>query len=159
MRKMWMTVVVALVMTFSLMGGTAFAEGKEKGECRWEQEKGDLEWKVLDKAHFLMKNQEELGLSSEQIAKIHDLKMNTKKDMIRRNAEIEVLALDIKSALHAEKIDTKAVNGLIDKKYELKKEKTKALVGAYASLKEIPTKEQKETMKALWKKCEKEKEK
>jgi len=156
MRKMRMAVVVVLVMTFGLIGSAVFADHGEKGECQYEKEKGDLEAQFSDKAHLLMKNQEELGLSDEQMTKIHDLKMNTKKDLIRRDAEIEILALDIKSALHEETIDTKAVNALIDKKYDLKKEKTKMLVGAYAALKETLTKEQKEKMKGLWKNSKKE---
>lgn len=157
MRKVRMAVIVALVMTFGLMGGAIFADHGKKGGCQYEAEKGDLEAQFSAKAHLLMKSQEELGLSDDQMTKIHDLKMNTKKDMIRRDAEIEILALDIKSALHAETIDTKAVNALIDNKYDLKKEKTKALVGAYAALKEILTKEQKEKMKGLWKKSERDK--
>ncbi len=154
MRKRQIAVVVALVMTVALLCGAAFAEDCEKGGSQCAKDKGCLEAKFCDKAHFLMKNQEEIGLSDDQIAKIKDIKLNNKKDLIRRDAEIEILALDIKSALYAETIDTKAVNALIDKKYDLKKEKTKALVGAYAALKEILTKEQKEKMKDLWKKCE-----
>ncbi len=155
MRKMWMVAVVVLVMTFGLVGSAAFADSGKKCAGQWAEGKSDLETKVCDKAHFLLKNQEELGLSADQVAKIEALKMNTKKDMIRRNAEIDILALDIKSALHAETIDTKAINELIDKKYDLKKEKAKAIVGAYAAIKETLTKEQKVKMKDLWKKCEK----
>lgn len=157
MRKMRLVVVMAVVVAFGLMGSAAFAEHGWKGGCQCEKEKGDLESQFSDKAHFLMKNEEELGLSEDQIKKIHDLKMNTKKDMIRRDAEIDILALDIKSALHDDTIDTQAVNALVDKKYDLKKEKTKALVAAYAALKDVLTKEQKDKMKDLWKKCEKEK--
>lgn len=155
MRKRRIAVVVVLVMTFGLLGGAAFADHCEKGGCQHAKDKGGLEAKFCAKAHFLMKNQEELGLSDDQIAKINGIKLNNKKDLIKRNAEIEILALDIKSALYAETVDTKAVNALIDKKYDLKKENTKVLVGAYAALKEILTKEQKEKMKDLWKKCKK----
>ncbi len=155
MGKMRILVIAALVMAVGLMGTAAFANHGGKGGYQCAKGKGSLEEKISDKAHFLMKNQEELGLSDAQIAQVKDLKMNTKKDMIKRDAEIEILALDIKSALYGDTIDTKAVNTLIDKKYDLKKEKTKVLVGAYAALKEILTKEQKEKMKDLWKKCEK----
>jgi len=154
MRKIRIAVVAALVMTVALMGGAVFADCGKVG-CQYGGKKGDLESKFYSKAHLFMSNQEEIGLSDDQIAKIKELKMDVKKDMIKRNADIEILAIDIKSALYAETIDVNAVNALIDKKYELKKEKTKALVAAYAAIKEILTKEQKDKIKSLYKKGEK----
>ena len=53
-------------------------------------------------------------------------------------------------------IDTEAIDALIDKKYEIKKEKAKSMVGAYAELKGILTAEQKDKLKELYKKCKKE---
>ena len=117
--------------------------------------KKDFGGKVFHKAHFLLKSKEELGLSDKQVKKIKDLKLEAKKDLITKKAEIEVLALDIKAKMHEEKIDTKAINKLIDKKYELKKAKSKSLVGAYAALKNVLTKEQKKKLKGLYKKCKK----
>ena len=69
--------------------------------------------------------------------------------------QIEVVALDIKAALWQEEVDAAAVNKLVDKKYELKKAKAQALVSAYAELKSMLTKAQKDKMKELWKKGEK----
>ncbi len=116
----------------------------------------DFDGKVFHKAYFLLKNKEELGLSDEQVKEIKDLKLKVKKDSITRKAEIETLALDIKAKMHEETIDTEDINGLIDKKYELKKAKSKSLVEAYVTLKDILTKEQKKELKSLYKKCKKE---
>ena len=110
---------------------------------------------MFNKAHFLFKNKEELELTDKQVEEIKDLKISTKKDLIRKKAEIEILALDIKAQMYGDAIDTKAINELIDKKYELKKAKTKSLVEAYAALKKVLTKDQKKKIKELYKKCEK----
>ena len=153
MNKKFMGVaLVVFALFFSVLAAGVYARdyGKTKGHG-W-----DIKEKFSKKAHFFLKNQEELELSDEQIEKIKDLKIKAQKDIIRKNAELEILALDLKSGLWKDTINTNKVNKLIDKKYDLKKEKAKSLVNAYAALKNILTKEQKEKMKGLWKKCKKE---
>ena len=118
-------------------------------------QKDGLEEKFCHKAHFILENEEDLGLSDEQIGKIKDLKLETRKDLIKKDAEIETLALDIKAKLSEDVIDTKSAGELIDRKYELKKEKAKAIVEAIASLKNTLTEEQRKKLKGLWKKCKK----
>lgn len=105
------------------------------------------------KIKMILLNEEGLGLSEEQIEKIKDLKLSAKKDLIRLNADIDIIQLDIKAAMWKDTLDTGAINGLIDKKYELKKEKEKKLVAACAALKGILTKEQKQNLKSIYKKC------
>ncbi len=148
---------IALILTVALMLGVtafeacAFSGEKTKGHCKGFGEK------FFSKAHLILKNKEELGLSDKQVKEIKDLKIKTKKDLIRKKAEIDIVALDIKAAMWGKKIDTGAINSLIDKKYDLKKEKAKSLVGACAAIKGILTEEQKDKLKDLWKKCKKEK--
>ena len=45
----------------------------------------------------------------------------------------------------------KEINNLVDQKYNLKKEKTKALIAAYAKIKEILSEKQEETLKEIMK--------
>jgi len=126
-------------------GGHGYKKGKHKG----------FEMEIFHKAHFILKNQEELGLSEEQVERIKGLKIEVKKELIKRRAEIEILAVDIKAKMHEGEIDIKAVNKLIDKKYELKKEKAKYLIKTYVELKSILTEEQKQSLKAIWRICAK----
>lgn len=150
-KKIMGTVLVIFALIFSISTAEVYARdcGKMKGyQC--------LEEKFSCKTHFILKNKEELGLSDKQIEKIKDLKIKTKKDLIRKNADLEILALDVKSGLWKDTIDTDTVNKQIGKKYDLKKEKAISLVNAYAALKDILTKEQKEKMKDLCGKCKKE---
>ena len=141
--------VLFLLSAFLPSVGNAYEHGKAKGHHK------DFESKVFYKAYFLLKNQEELGLTDEQVEKIKDLKHKSKKELIKKEAEIDVLAVDIKAELYKDTVDRDALDALIDSKYELKKSKAKYLVETYAGLKGILTEEQKEKLKTLWGKCRK----
>ena len=144
MRKnVCVTGLLVLVLGLFLSVGSLSADGKGHG-------KKSLDEKFMKKAHFIMLYQDELGISDETVDGIKALKIETKKNLIMKNAQIEVLAIDIKSGLYAEKIDVEAIDKLIDQKYELKKEKAKMLVAAYATLKGMLTEEQMDTLKGIW---------
>ena len=108
--------------------------------------------KVSKRAMRYLKNKSGLGLTDAQIKEIKDLKTNTKKQTIKDQAEIDLVATDIKAAMCEDPMDVTAVDALINKKYDLKKAKVKAQVKAYATLQNILTEEQKTKLKAL---CEK----
>ncbi|HDP16463.1 MAG TPA: hypothetical protein ENN16_01255 [Candidatus Omnitrophica bacterium] len=140
--------IIVFLVCFVFSATHVYAErGKTKDGS------GDMLGKFCQKVMLIVKNQEELGLSDVQVKEIKDLKMATKKDMIMKKAEIDVLALDIKAGLWEDEIDVTALNGLVDKKYEIKKEKAKSLIAAYASLKGMLTKEQQVKLKELKAKC------
>jgi len=109
-----------------------------------------LEEKLFHKAHFILVHQKALGLTEEEVESIKALKMDVKKYLIRQGAEIDLVKIDIKSLMWAKTIDTEAIHGLVDQKYELKKAKAKYLVDAYAKLKGMLTDEQYETLKEKW---------
>ena len=108
-----------------------------------------LDKKFVNKVRLALKNQEDLGLSDEQYEKLKALKMNTKKDLIKRKAEIDIIGVDIKGKLWEDPVDKKSINKLIDQKYELKKAKAKALVEAYATFQTILTDDQKKKLKEI----------
>ena len=149
-------VVIMLLVSVLLVGGAPI-RAHAFDLCETKDRHFDLEDKFFKKAGMILSNKEELGLSDEQVNKVKELKMNTKKDLIRKDAEIEILALEIKSEMWKDPADTVAVNKLVDKKYDLKKETTKALVAGCAALKDVLTKDQKAKLKELWKKCKEEK--
>ena len=49
-------------------------------------------------AHSILENHEELGLTDVDVKKVRDLKIGTKKSMIRNRAEVELLMVDIISS-------------------------------------------------------------
>lgn len=150
MRVKFITVAfLILTLTLTLSISEIYARSCWKTEAK----QGGSEGKLFYKAEFILRNQEELGLSDEQINRIKDLKLTTRKDLIKSEAEIKIIALDINAKMTQETIDIAAINKLIDEKYELKKAEAKALVKAYAELKNILTEEQKGKLKDLYKKC------
>lgn len=144
--------IIVCLLTFLFVGIFAmacYAEGYQKRK-RYDQGHGhSLEKKVFHKFHLAIANEVELGLSEEQYEKLRALKINTKKDLIMKRAEIDVLKIDINAKLWEDTIDKKGINKLIDEKYELKKEKAKALVDAYAQFNNILTEDQKKTLKTI----------
>lgn len=146
-----MAVVLAAPVTSWANPSCPMCKGMKGEGNRHISAGGSLDGKVFHKAKFLLKKQEELGLSEEQVSRIKEIKMALKKDLITRKADIEVAGIDIKAALSADKLDAEAVNTLIDKKYELKKQKAKRTVEAYAQLKDVLTAEQRSQIKDMWK--------
>ena len=137
--------VILLTIAFSTMGMADHSYGGKSG-----YHKRGLEEKFFHKTHFILEHEQEMGLAEEQATSIKELMMETKKSLIRQDADIAVLAIDIKAMLHEKSIDVEAVDPLIDQKYEVKKSKAKMLVRSFASLKGLLTEEQMATMKSLW---------
>ena len=102
-------------------------------------------------AHSILENHEELGLTDVDVKKVRDLKIGTKKSLIRNRAEVELLMVDIISSLYQEKPDISTINKLIDKKFEIKKAGMKKLIAAFVGIKKLLSKEQMKQMKAICK--------
>ncbi len=130
---------------------TGMPEKEMCGRCGHPDKEMNLEEKFYHKAYFILENSAPLGLSEEQVKKIKTLKLNTKKNLIKNNAELEALALDIEAALENEVIDVNGVNALIDKKYAAKSQEAKISLGAYVELKSILSKEQVSKVHEMWK--------
>jgi Spy/CpxP family protein refolding chaperone len=109
----------------------------------------DLDGKFYTMSGMIVKNAEELGLSEQQKEAVKEKKYALKKALVQSKAEIDLVCIDISKELWKDKIDVNAVNALVDKKYQLKADKTKAVIGAYGDLKNSLTAGQKETMKEL----------
>ena len=111
----------------------------------------DLFEKFFHFAHDVIENHEELGLSRDAVKKLIDLKIATKKQMIKDGADVEIISLDIFVELWSEQTGTTEVNKLLDKKYQLKTESMKRLVEAFMTLKKMLTPEQMKKVKAICK--------
>ena len=159
-RNSLLTAIV-MVLTCGLIQSVSFADcgSRDCGrkECKYklsECGKKDcrdkpLSKKVLKKLHMIFEHQEELGISDDQLAKIKELKIALKKDLIQKEADIDLVKVDIRSALYEDEIDLAAANKLIDQKYETKKSKSKQVVSTLAQLKKILTKDQMDKLKDL----------
>ena len=102
-------------------------------------------------AHLALENHEELGLSEDAVKKIRELKIGTKKSLIRNRAEVELLMVDVISKLHTEKPEISEINKLIDKKFDIKKAGMKKLIAGFVGVKKLLSKEQMKQVKAICK--------
>lgn len=140
---------IILLVAFFVIAVPTLAHTDTDCDCRRMEQRHNIGKKVFKKIHVIMKNKDELKLSENQITEIKKLKVDARKDLIRKKAEIDLISVDIKSKLWDETVDVSGINKLVDQKYDLKKEKTKTLIAAYAELKNILSKEQNEMLKEL----------
>ncbi len=110
----------------------------------------EMSQKFFMKAHFILAHAKEIGLTQATSDEIHRLKMEARKKVIRQEAEIEVLAMDIQSKLMQSPMDAGGIKGLLDQKYDLLKAQSKDAVDALAKLKGSLTPEQHAKLKELW---------
>ena len=101
-----------------------------------------LSEKFFHMAHAIFENHEELEFSEEKLRKLKDLKINTKKSLIRSTAEIDIVGVDIMAKMWECSPNIIEINKLIDKKSALKRDSMKKLVSAFLSLKKMLSKEQ-----------------
>jgi Spy/CpxP family protein refolding chaperone len=109
-----------------------------------------FEGKFFYKAHFILNNEDELKLTEEQAKEIRTLKTSVQKDLINLDAKIDLISVDIKTEMWEDPMNLDMINGLVEEKYGLTKEKTKILVNSYAQLNKVLTGEQKQVLKRLW---------
>jgi len=164
MKKLYGLLVIGVIVSTVMFTQARADEGsccKEmmRGKYGKMEQKMGLDDMFAYKAHFIMENSDELGITEEQAGKIKALKYGAKKNKIKNDAEVELLVLDIKQALEKETIDLNATNALVDKKYSLKSQAAKDSIAACAELKKILTKDQQKKMKEIWVKEMKEKDK
>ena len=134
------------LLCVGILSAPCDAQGHRKGK---RHDGYGLENKFFHKLDLAIANDVKLAISDEQFEKIKMLELNTRKNLIMKRAEIAVLKIDIKLKLREDIIDKESINKLIDKKYELKKDKAKTLIDAYAQFNNILTEEQKKKLKAI----------
>lgn len=105
--------------------------------------------KFCQKACWIMKHREDLGLTSEQVAKIKALDLDVKKNAIRGMAEMKIFGLEMRERLCQETLDVEAIESMIDSGMANMAMGAKATVKAYAELKGVLTEEQKAKAKEL----------
>jgi len=149
-KARWSLILVAIVLVSMVWAGPVLAKYSGYHGSGSGSGKG-LEAKLFHKAYFILRNEKELELTEEQVQSVRDIKHDAKKRLIRQDAEIGVLGVDIRSKLYDNPVDVEAIHDLIDQKYAVKIEKAKGLVDSFAALKAILGEEQWTKLKELWK--------
>lgn len=139
-----------IIMTAALALTSALVMDAAAGGKGGYGHKIDLEHKLYMKAMFLLMNRNKLDLSDAQVGQIKDIKVDAKKELIDRKAAIDKLKVDIMAEMYEEDMDDEKVKGLIEKKYDLKKQKALFLVDSCSRIRDVLDKEQREKAKKLW---------
>lgn len=153
MKKHMYVIAAAVLVSVVMLSGAS--ELKADDACakmcmHKKSGKAGMDEMLFRKFHIILESAKELELSAQQVESIKGLKLKTKKDLIKKESEIDLAALDVKAELWKEPINVNTVNPLIDKKYELKKEKAKIMIAALAALKSTLSKEQMDKLKAVY---------
>ena len=114
--------------------------------------------KFMMKAHFLLENKSDVGLTDDQVKTIKELKLQMEKDSIRQSADMKTFILDIQSKLAEDKVNVEGANALIDQNVAAASVAAKSNLAAYAKLKSLLTPDQMTKMKALHEQKEKKEE-
>lgn len=133
----------ALALALFLSANTASAKG-------WDKQGDSLEHKVFKKVKMIEYHQAELNFSDQEVKRAADLKTALKKDLIKLEADLDIVKLDIETAKKAQTLDVGAINKLIDQKYEIKKNKAKRVFAAYADVKGMFNEGQKAKIKEIY---------
>lgn len=154
-RRMMIGVLVCGVALVSVVveGHADPWRGEGRGDGGW-QHTARLDEIFFHKSHMMLRHEEALGLSEEQTERIQVIMAETRKRLIRDEAEIDVLHVDLMRELRKPTIDVQMARSVLDKQYEVKKGKAVALVQSLADLKATLTPEQYATLKELYRKSE-----
>jgi Spy/CpxP family protein refolding chaperone len=96
-----------------------------------------------------LKSKEALGLSEGQVDLIRSLHLDTQKNMIRQQADVRIIELELLSKMHDDRQGLAAIQVIIDRQYEAKKALAKSRIEAKFKLMEILDEKQRETLKSL----------
>lgn len=145
--------LLSLFLMLSVLSLPVYADhgGSEKSDCcasghcpmKKDEKDGSKSYgcplmdKFMKKAHFLLENQEALGLSEEQVSTIKQMKMDRKKAFIRQKAEFEIFQMDLEQKLSQPKVDVEGINAMIDQSMAAMNTNAKEAVSAYAKLKGV----------------------
>ncbi len=142
--------VLLLALTISLSNAYA-----HEGHFRHDAGDGAFEGMFFRKSHFMLERKQDLGLTGDKVETIKNLMLETEKMLIKKDAEIQILSLEMKAQLHDYPVKVETVNKMVEQQYQLKKEEAQSLVGAIAQLKGTLTKEQNDKLHQLWEEGEK----
>jgi len=139
----WFLAVFLGVVWAAISGTASWADAGEHGRSS-HPDPSRFAW-------HLLKAKETLALTDEQTARLQSIGLTTKKDAVKRAAEIELAEIDLHQLLHGQ--DKQASGDELDravkKLYALKAERRLASIKAFGDLRAVLTPEQQKKMREL----------
>ncbi|MDD5634733.1 MAG: Spy/CpxP family protein refolding chaperone [Candidatus Omnitrophica bacterium] len=163
MKKLKIVMMIVLAMFLFGFVSSAFAfhgegEGRapKPGSCPHMMQGGDYSRGSYCKIGILLSKAEELNLTESQIKAMMELKNRVDKQMINYDAQIGVVMIDLRAMMCQDDLNKAEIDKLIDKKYEIKKEKAKYITSTMVEVNSLLTPDQKKAYKSMMKnKCKK----
>ena len=97
----------------------------------------------------MLRMNDDLGLTDSQVEKLKKIKSDEKKRCIKDKAEIETLEVEFRDLMSEKKVNVRAVDGKIDKIFDIKAETRKNCVHAMLDAKKVLTDEQRKKLEDL----------
>ena len=139
----------AFVAAFLVLGLGLAPQAAAKGEGKALQGLQPSAESFFQRAGFLLKQKDRLGLSDDQVRAIQGLKSDMRKNLIRSEAEIEIFEIDIFTKLHDETAHPSEVQRLIEQKFDAKKELSQSLADGYFKLRSALSEQQRQALKQM----------
>jgi Heavy-metal resistance len=98
---------------------------------------------------LMLQNREKLGLSSDQVKKLEQLKTEFQKESIRRDADARVAEMDLKSLLEAQPVDMAKVEAKIREIERSRADIRLARIRAIEKAKELLTADQRKKLQEI----------
>jgi Spy/CpxP family protein refolding chaperone len=133
-KKIFTAILMAIALT-AFINPTSYAGSKE-------QKHYDLESNFYNQTHKILEHNKELALSDDQIKEIKSIKKQVKKDLVKQDADINALEVEINTLMWEAPLSLAETNALVDEKHELTKKKEKYLITYYDKLNKVLTEEQ-----------------
>ncbi|MEA3489394.1 MAG: hypothetical protein U9R44_03505 [Candidatus Omnitrophota bacterium] len=150
MNKRVLIVLVLTAMMFFI--GTCVTLAQKSGRYGPGVSTGqDLEHRFFSEVNLAMNSSMALELSDEQVKQIKDLSKEVSKSLIRQDADIQTLTVEINTLMWEVPVNTEMITPLVAQKHELEKKKSQYLVSVHDKLIKIYTKNQLEKLKDLYK--------
>ena len=102
---------------------------------------------MMDDGHHLWKQLMDLGLDEKQTEALKVIRSKTVKDMLKKKADKQIAALELKDLLDKDTVDMKAVESLVKKKASLGSEMMIAHIKAHEEMKSVLTPDQRKKLK------------
>ncbi len=146
MKKVLVCAVAILLVVSA--AGSSYAMMGGKGMSMGDMGMRHMGMGMGHDAHMLDKLMT-LGLDEKQMEAVRTVHFNLKKEVIRKNAEVDIAEMELKEILHKDKADIKAAEAKIRQVESLKSEVMIAHVKALEAVKEKLTPEQRKKFASI----------
>jgi|GEM_PF-4919974 len=148
--KIRAVVLMVCLCLLTSVAGYAECRSRDRGQLTEDRRPEEFGAGLKGRMDFLNRvldqNVTSLEMTSQQLAKIREIRFSARRARIQKDADIAVVLLDMEQALQNADPDVPALGVLIEKKYRLKQERSMIVLNAYVGLLGVLTEAQKEAV-------------